>query len=107
MVGTVRLNLRHKNRCDVSLYTLPAGEGIQKSLAADPDPSRGGVFIVSDHQMYRFDADPRGNPTLTWNEPCDRGTSIKPGQITQGVGNHTDVDGIRLRNHRRQRRLAD
>jgi len=86
IVGTVRPNPTHKNRCDVSLYPLPAGEGIQKSFAVDPDPARGGVFIVSDHQMYRFDADPRGNPTLTWNEPYDRGTSIKPGQIVQGSG---------------------
>ncbi len=86
MIGTVQPDPAHKNRCAVSTYTLPAGEGIQKSFAIDPDPSRGGVFIVSDHQMYRFDADEDGTPTLTWNEPYDRGTSIKPGQITQGSG---------------------
>jgi hypothetical protein len=59
------------------------GERIENSLAAD---ETGGVFIVSDHALYRFDAGPRGEPVITWREVYDRGTRQKPGQFSQGSG---------------------
>ena len=42
----------------VRATTLPGNppETISKSFAVDPDPGRGGVFIVSDYALYRFDA---------------------------------------------------
>jgi hypothetical protein len=46
----------------------------------------GGVYIVSDHAMYRFDAAPGGAPTITWRQPYDRGSKKKPGQLAQGSG---------------------
>jgi hypothetical protein len=59
------------------------GEIIDNSFSVD---ETGGVFIVSDHAMYRFDAGPDGTPAVTWRQPYDRGTRQKPGQLAQGSG---------------------
>jgi outer membrane protein assembly factor BamB len=66
----------------VESLRLP-GERIENSLAAD---ETGGVFIVSDHALYRFDAGGRNEPVITWREGYDRGTRQKPGQFSQGSG---------------------
>lgn len=58
-------------------------ERIVNSFATD---ETGGVFIVSDHALYRFDAGRRGRPVVTWRERYDRGTAEKPGQLSQGSG---------------------
>lgn len=63
--------------------TRLAGERIENSLAAD---ETGGVFIVSDHALYRFDHGPKGEPMVTWRESYDRGSRRKPGQLAQGSG---------------------
>ena len=60
-------------------------EPISKSFATDPT-AQGGVFIVSNYAMYRFDASRSGGPQVTWREPYDRGTMQKPGQVQQGSG---------------------
>lgn len=65
-------------------------ERIENSLAAD---ETGGVFIVSDHALYRFDAGRRGEPVVTWREAYDRGTRQKPGQFSQGSGTTPTVMG--------------
>ena len=72
----------------VQATTLPGNppETISKSFAVDPDPGRGGVFIVSDYALYRFDAQADGAPRMTWRETYDRGSRKKPGQIQQGSG---------------------
>ena len=59
------------------------GERIVNSFATD---ETGGVFIVSDHALYRFDAGRRGRPVVTWRERYDRGSVEKPGQLSQGSG---------------------
>ncbi|HZY74811.1 MAG TPA: hypothetical protein VFE40_00715 [Jatrophihabitantaceae bacterium] len=59
------------------------GEQIVNSFAAD---ETGGVYIVSDRAMYRFDADASGAPAVTWRQPYDRGAEQKPGQLSQGSG---------------------
>jgi hypothetical protein len=86
IVGTFVPDPSDSNHCTVKTFTLPTGERINKSFAVDPDPARGGVFIVSDHQLYRFDAAADGTPAVTWHQSYDRGTSIKPGQKVQGSG---------------------
>lgn len=58
-------------------------ERVANSLAVD---ETGGVFIVTDTALYRFDAGAQGQPTLTWREPYDRGARLKPGQASQGSG---------------------
>src|SRR5437867_5508241 len=60
-----------------------AGEAIGNSFAVD---ETGGVFIVSDHALYRFAAGAGGVPLVTWREPYDRGTRLKPGQVNFGSG---------------------
>ncbi len=59
------------------------GEKIVNSFATD---ETGGVFIASDHALYRFDAGADGRPVRTWRQPYDRGSTTKPGQLSQGTG---------------------
>ena len=59
------------------------GEKIVNSFATD---ETGGVYIVSDHALYRFDSGRAGRPRVTWREPYDRGSTQKPGQLSQGSG---------------------
>ena len=64
--------------------TTLTGEVIANSFAVD---ETGGVFIVSDHAMYRFDADPvSGMPVVSWRQAYDRGSTTKTGQLSQGSG---------------------
>jgi hypothetical protein len=86
MVGTVSPSASVPTACTVKLTKLPNGEIIRKSFGVDPDPSRGGVFIVSNQHLYRFDAKADGTPGETWSAPYDFGTRIKPGQLYQGSG---------------------
>ena len=61
---------------------LPKGETIANSFSMDES---GGVFIVSTHALYRFDVR-RGRPRVTWRKTYDRGSRVKPGQVSQGSG---------------------
>lgn len=67
----------------VQAMHLPGGETVGNSFAVD---ETGGVFIVSDHALYRFDAGPGGGPSITWRQPYDSGTRTKPGQSEYGSG---------------------
>ncbi len=69
---------------DGTIKTLDMGEPIGNSFAVD---DTGGVFIVSDKAMYRFDADPDGAPRITWGEVYkNTGGDPKPGQSQAGSG---------------------
>ena len=57
-------------------------EEIQNGFSVAQD----GVYIVSDHAMYRFYADESGTPKSGWRQAYDRGTSRKVGTINQGSG---------------------
>lgn len=59
------------------------GEAIGNSFAVD---ETGGVFVVSDHALYRFDVTSDGDITTTWREAYDRGTRLKSGQVNFGSG---------------------
>ena len=59
------------------------GEMVVNSFAVDEN---GGVYIVTDHALYRFDADASGNPKVTWRARYDRGRRQKPGQLSRGSG---------------------
>ena len=70
----------------VSLRSLPGAdpnETISKSFATD---EKGGVYILSDYALYRFQVGPGGTPQNTWRSEYDRGTREKPGQNQQGSG---------------------
>lgn len=86
LVGTVQ-----RESGEVSAKQLD-GEIIANSLAVDDS---GGVYIVSDHALYRFDSGPEGAPTETWRTEYDRGSRLKPGQASQGSGTTPTVIGRR------------
>jgi hypothetical protein len=46
----------------------------------------GGVYIVTDAALYRFDAGPGGMPSVTWREVYDNTGQMKPGQTEKGSG---------------------
>jgi hypothetical protein len=76
----------------VKTLHLPAGETIVNSVSAD---ETGGVYAVSTHATYRFDATSTGAPSVTWRETYDRGTRTKPGQLSQGSGTSPTLIGNR------------
>jgi hypothetical protein len=77
IVGTVE-------RASGAIRTLRLpGEGISNSFAVD---ETGGVYIVSDRALYRFDADPTGAPQLSWREVYPNSGIHKPGQSDAGSG---------------------
>ena len=62
---------------------LPGGEGVSNSFAVD---ETGGVYIVSDKALYRFDAGAGGAPVVTWREVYPNSGVHKPGQSDAGSG---------------------
>jgi hypothetical protein len=68
-----------------------------KSFATD---EAGGVYLVSDYALYRFQVGPGGAPLSTWRAVYDRGVRMKPGQNQQGSGTtptlFDDFDGNRF-----------
>jgi hypothetical protein len=66
-----------------AVQSLNLGEKIGNSFAVD---ETGGVFIVSDGAMYRFDATPSGAPAVTWRETYANIGIKKPGQTEAGSG---------------------
>jgi hypothetical protein len=76
---------------DGRVRSVDLGEPIGNSFAVD---RKGGVFIVTDAAMYRFD--PRhGRPTVTWREPYENVGSAKPGQTEAGSGTTPTLMGKR------------
>jgi hypothetical protein len=68
-------------------------ETIDNSFSVD---ETGGVYVVSDTAMYRFETDPSGAPVITWRQPYDRGSQQKPGQLAQGSGTTPTLLGADL-----------
>jgi hypothetical protein len=71
-----------------------ADERVIKSFALDEN---GGVYIVSNFALYRFQVGSSSTPTSTWRTVYDRGTRLKSGQVFQGSGTtptaFNDFDG--------------
>jgi hypothetical protein len=77
LVGTI-------DRGDGTVRTMRlTGEGISNSFAVD---ETGGVFIVSDSALYRFDADSKGAPQMSWRVVYPNSGIHKPGQSDAGSG---------------------
>ncbi|HET7350663.1 MAG TPA: hypothetical protein VFJ28_06980 [Marmoricola sp.] len=76
VVGHVTLDDRVRH------VRMPAGEKNANSFAVDES---GGVFVVSDHALHRFDVED-GEIATTWRQPYDRGSRVKPSQVSQGSG---------------------
>ncbi len=77
------------------------GEDIGNSIAVD---ETGGVHIVTDKALYRFDAGRKGAPKVTWRKKYDGGTREKPGQTQHGSGT---TPTIIKRGHRRFVAITD
>jgi hypothetical protein len=90
LVGTIDRN-RYPDNQSIRVTQLE-GEKNDNSFAIDEN---GGVFIVTDHALYRFDAGLNGEPTITWREVYDRGHQIKPGQFSMGSGTTPTLMGSR------------
>jgi len=75
-VGTI-------DRDSGAVRTIATGEGISNSFAVD---ETGGVFIVSDRALYRFDAGPQGVPAVSWRREYPSSGARKPGQSDAGSG---------------------
>ena len=69
---------------------IDLAEGNYNSVSAD---ETGGVYAVTTHALYRFDAAPDGTPVVTWRETYDRGTATKPGMLSQGSGTSPTLIG--------------
>jgi hypothetical protein len=66
-----------------AIHTLDTNEQITNSFAVD---ETGGVYIVSDAALYRFDAGEDGTPVTTWREEYANTGVRKPGQVSPGSG---------------------
>ena len=66
-----------------TVQTITLHEEVENSFAVGED---GGVFIVSDAAMYRFDPDARGRPRVTWRVRYQNSGIRKPGQVDAGSG---------------------
>lgn len=58
------------------------GEGIDNALAV----SAQGVFVASNHAVYRFNRGADGAPQVDWRAVYDRGPAPKPGTMGHGTG---------------------
>jgi hypothetical protein len=69
------------------------GELVANSFSVD---ETGGVYLITDHAMYRFEADPAtGAPVQDWRVAYDRGSQVKPGMLSQGSGTTPTLIGKR------------
>jgi hypothetical protein len=86
LVGTI-------DRSSGAVRTLKlGGEGISNSFSVDDS---GGVFVVSDRALYRFDAGPQGEPAISWREVYPNSGVHKPGQSDAGSGTTPTLMGTR------------
>jgi len=83
MVGTVRMDSGAVRKVRLE------GEIIENSFAVGED----GVFILSDHALYRFRCGEEGEVVTDWRTEYDRGTGKKPGHITRGSGTSVTLMG--------------
>lgn len=69
----------------VHLLRLGSGANgeITKSLAAD---NHGGIYIPTDHKLYRFVAKRNGAPRISWQVKYPNDGISKPGQLDAGTG---------------------
>ena len=73
-----------------ALRSKDLGEEIANSFAVAED---GGVYVVTEKALYRFDAVAGGDPSVTWREEYDNSGIAKPGQVHAGSGTTPTVMG--------------
>jgi hypothetical protein len=73
-----------------AIKTIDLKEANGNSFSVD---KTGGVFIVTDAALYRFDAAPDGTPRVTWREVYANTGEVKPGQTEHGSGTTPNLMG--------------
>ncbi|MEA2479238.1 MAG: hypothetical protein QOJ07_1160 [Thermoleophilaceae bacterium] len=74
-----------------AVKSFDTGEPNGNSFAVDDD---GGVYVVTDKALYRFEAAADGTPKVVWREVYDNTGEQKPGQAQHGSGTTpTVMDG--------------
>jgi hypothetical protein len=74
------------------VQSIDTGEPVGNSFAVGDD---GGVFVVTDAAMYRFDVSGSGKPKITWRERYANVGFKKPGQTEEGSGTTPTLMGKR------------
>jgi hypothetical protein len=75
-----------------AVKTVDLKEANGNSFSVD---KTGGVFIVTDAALYRFDAAGDGTPHVTWREVYANTGEVKPGQTEHGSGTTPNLMGGR------------
>jgi hypothetical protein len=75
-----------------AVKVMNLAEAIGNSFSVD---QTGGVFIVSDRAMYRFDPAADGSPVISWRETYANIGIVKPGQTEDGSGTTPNLMGSR------------
>ncbi len=73
-----------------AVRSLATGETIGNSFATD---ETGGVYVVTDAAMYRFEAGADGAPSVSWRSPYPNDGTAKPGQTEVGSGTTPTITG--------------
>ena len=80
-----------------SLHDAPGADPTETNTKSFATDENGGVFVVSDFALYRYQAGSDGSVQFSWRAPYDRGVRIKSGQNQQGSGTtptvFNDFDG--------------
>jgi hypothetical protein len=66
-----------------AVHASDTHEETENSFSVD---QTGGVFIVTDKAMYRYDAGPGGQPEVSWRAVYPNSGIHKPGQVDAGSG---------------------
>jgi hypothetical protein len=78
------------DRVSGAVKTYNLAEPIGNSFSVD---RTGGVFIVTDRALYRFEPAPDGSPKITWREVYANIGTVKPGQTEDGSGTTPNLMG--------------
>ena len=73
-----------------AVRSLDTGEPIGNSFATD---ETGGVYVVTNSALYRFDAGGAGAPQVTWRSTYPNDGTSKPGQTEVGSGTTPTITG--------------
>lgn len=67
----------------IKTMKFPEGEGVYNSISGD---ETGAIYIATTHRLAAVEANSNGEPVVRWSEVYDRGSVVKPGQLSQGSG---------------------
>ena len=59
------------------------GDAIENSISGD---ETGAIYVATDHRLASVAANSSGAPVVRWKTAYNRGTRVKPGQLSQGTG---------------------